>query len=508
MKRTIIPVLALLMLALPASARAGSATITASCNGVENGCSSAWYTTSVTVKFSVAGSGIKSVNCPDLTVSSDTAGVDASCVVTFTDNTITGKAVTIKRDATPPTATGIALQRGPDANGWYNHAVGVTASGTDATSGVASCTSVTYAGPDAAAATVSGTCTDQAGNVSSPKALSFQYDATAPSVSPAPARAADANGWYNHAVDVSFQGTDPVSGVDACTAGSYSGPDSATASVSGNCRDKAGNSASSTFALHYDSTPPVVAAPSPSRPPDAGGWYNHALTVAYQGTDAVSGIDTCDAVSYGKPDDASATVSGSCRDKAGNAGAPTTFTFKFDSTPPKLAKLAAAPTDAAVDLTWTASTDVAALTVTRTRAGKGAPVTLYSGKRITSFTDRKVQNGSRYAYLVTALDAAGNRAVGKAAGDAGASLLSPRKSAQVRGGTTLRWRAAPHATYYNVQLWLRGAKVLTTWPGGTSLRLPRLRPGAYVWLVWPGLGPRTAHRYGKLIGRSTFVVRG
>jgi hypothetical protein len=57
-----------------------------------------------------------------------------------------------------------------------------------------------------------------------------------------------------------------------------------------------------------------------------------------------------------------------------------------------------------------------------------------------------------------------------------------------------------------VQLWRRGRKVLTTWPAGPRIRLPHLAPGRYTWLVWPGLGPRSRHHYGPLVGKSTFVV--
>jgi hypothetical protein len=28
----------------------------------------------------------------------------------------------------------------------------------------------------------------------------------------------------------------------------------------------------------------------------------------------------------------------------------------------------------------------------------------------------------------------------------------------------------------------------------------------YRWYVWPGFGPRSANRYGKLLGTRTFVV--
>jgi hypothetical protein len=78
----------------------------------------------------------------------------------------------------------------------------------------------------------------------------------------------------------------------------------------------------------------------------------------------------------------------------------------------------------------------------------------------------------------------------------------------VRGGVTLRWRAVRGATYYNVQLWLNGRKVLSTWPAGPALHIDRLAPGRYTWLVWPGKGARSSHRYGPKIGTSTFVVTG
>jgi hypothetical protein len=501
-------VLAALTLALPSAAQAGDATIIPYCNGVQNGCSTGWYTASVTVSFSVSGSNIKNVNCPDVLVDFDTTGKDAQCVVTFTDNTITGKVVTIKRDATPPTATGISAQRDPDTNGWYNHAVGVTVAGTDATSGIASCTSLTYSGPDSGSATATGTCTDNAGNVSASKTLSFQYDASAPGVSPAPSRAADANGWYNHPVDVAFQGSDSASGIDTCTSASYSGPDTGSASVTGTCRDKAGNTASGSFALRYDATPPAAPSGTPDRPPDSNGWYNHRLAATFATSDATSGIASCDAPSYDKPDDATATLTGSCRDNAGNTSPDGSFAFKYDSTPPKLDKLVLNALDRTVTMTWSASADVSTITIVRDGPGATAPVTVYDGKRVNAFTDKSARNGNRYTYVVAAFDDAGNKTLAKGVATPSAPLLAPRESAHVKGGTTLRWRGVPHATYYNVQLWLRGKKVLTKWPAGTSINVPHLRPGRYTWLVWPGLGARAKHHYGPLIGKSTFVVSG
>ena len=34
----------------------------------------------------------------------------------------------------------------------------------------------------------------------------------------------------------------------------------------------------------------------------------------------------------------------------------------------------------------------------------------------------------------------------------------------------------------------------------------RLTPGHYRWYVWPGLGSRADHRYGALIGHSSFSI--
>ena len=81
----------------------------------------------------------------------------------------------------------------------------------------------------------------------------------------------------------------------------------------------------------------------------------------------------------------------------------------------------------------------------------------------------------------------------------------------------LAWTASAGASYYNVQLFRNGAKVLSTWPVRAQFKLPRawtfagrhyqLQRGSYKWYVWPGIGPRAKARYGKLLGGSTFTVR-
>jgi hypothetical protein len=495
-----VAVLAAAALLLPAAARADGITATCTAGGVTTGCSSSWYTTDVTVAFVLPAGSSNPQGCGNQTVNSDTAGVTLTCTVAVAGTQCCRLDVTVKRDATPPTASAISAERGPDVAGWYNHPVKVSVTGTDATSGVASCTVVSYAGPDSGSASVAGSCRDNAGNTSATQTLGFKYDGTAPSITPAPSRGPDGNGWYNHPVDVAFKGSDATSGIDTCSAGSYSGPDSGSANVGGTCRDAAGNTASASFALQYDATAPAVTAAAADRPPDVGDWYNHDVVVTFTGADATSGIASCDAVTYSKPDDPSASVTGRCRDGAGNVSAPGSFGFKYDATPPKLTDLAASASNQTVSLKWKDSKDVAHLAIQRGTA------TIYDGHAVTSFADKRVRNGTRYAYTVTATDAAGNRATAKIVAQPAAPLIAPRQEARVSGPVTLRWHAVPKASYYNVQLWRKGVKVLTTWPSVPVLRVPHLQRGRYVWHVWPGFGPRSRHHFGVLIGTSSFLV--
>jgi hypothetical protein len=399
--------------------------------------------------------------------------------------------------------------RAPDRAGWYNRPVIVDARGSDATSGLASCPAVTYAGPDGNDAPVAGTCVDRAGNVGF-KWFSIDYDSTGPQTTAAASRAPDANGWYNAALAVSFAGSDSVSGVDSCAAPErYEGPDTASAVVSGICVDNAGNPGVASYPLHYDATPPQVTGATPERAPDAAGWYNRPLAVSFHGSDSTSGVDACTHASYGGPDVPAATVSGSCRDRAGNGSSAASFALRYDATAPRVAGVVAKGGNRTVTLRWTASPDTALVELRR----QGRLVYRGTGTR---FTDSGLENGKRYGYTLTGFDEAGNAATASAAAIPAAPLISPAAGAKVTAPPRLVWTAVPKATYYHVQLWRRG-RILSTWPSGTSVRLSRmwtyagrryrLTPGRYRWFVWPGFGRRAEKRFGPLLGSSSFVVR-
>ena len=215
-----------------------------------------WWRSVVTVQFSVSGA--TDSNCPVAkTFRTSSDAVDC----TATDGTVTAQFhFQFKIDTDAPSVSSATPDRQPDGGGWYNHPVSVTFSGNDPTSGIASCTTASYSGPDSGSASVTGTCTDNAGNVSSTASFGLRYDTTPPSVTVSTARPPDSNGWYSHPVDVSFTGADGGSGVASCTpTTTYSGPDSDQATITGGCADAAGNKATGSTTLKYDTTAPKLA---------------------------------------------------------------------------------------------------------------------------------------------------------------------------------------------------------------------------------------------------------
>jgi len=140
-----------------------------------------WYRSNVTVNWVLEPPPLSSTGCDAVTFVADTPDTRLTCAATFPGDIEISVTIHIRRDVTPP-AVGAIPSRAPDSNGWYNHVLTVTSSGTDATSGVASCVPPqTYAGPDNPSAAVSGTCQDNAGNVGN-AVFSFKYDATPPTI--------------------------------------------------------------------------------------------------------------------------------------------------------------------------------------------------------------------------------------------------------------------------------------------------------------------------------------
>lgn len=245
----------------------------------------------------------------------------------------TAAEIDVVLDVTAPTVT---VTPGAPANaaGWHNAPISFTNTGADALTGATCDPLPTYSGPDTATGSVTGTCVDGAGNVGT-RVFNFKLDRGAPSVAAGASPAPNAAGWYRSSVTVTFVGTDTLSGIASCSSPeSYNGPDGA-ATLTGTCVDRAGNTGTASHSILFDRTSPTGVTGTPDRSPDQEGWYRSAVGVPFAGSDATSGIASCTSSSYSGPDSASAGVSGSCTDAAGNS-ASGSASFKYDATPPQV----------------------------------------------------------------------------------------------------------------------------------------------------------------------------
>jgi len=404
---------------------------------------------------------------------------------------------------------------GGGCGGWFRSSVTVSWSyNSSGATGASGCGSATVS-DDTSGATF--TCTVNYGGSFVGSSVTVRKDSAPPGVSASASRGPDTNGWYTSPVNFSFTGDDGASGVASCTSGTYSGPDGGDISVSGSCTDNAGNTGSTSVKIKFDATPPTVTGP-PARKPDANGWYNHPVDVAFTGADAGSGVSECSpTVSYKGPDANPAKLVGQCRDAAGHLSAPTTVELRYDSTPPARPNLRWVRRGSTMSLSWTAAKDVVVAKVARAPGPKGKkPGLVYEGKA-RRFVDRKLSPGAKYWYEVTLVDQAGNQSSKTVGLQPTTGIFSPTDGAVVGEPPVVAWAGVAKARFYNLQLWRGNLKVLTTWVKRPKLALPlrwkyqgvrrTLVDGSYRLYVWPAFGTTREPRYGKLVGQIGFVVK-
>lgn len=273
-----------------------------------------------------------------------------------------------------------------------------------------------------------------------------------------------------------------------------------------------------TKVIKIDQTPPAAVIGAAARAPDHAPFFTAPVAIAFTGTDATSGVAGCTALTYSGPDAPAATVPGTCRDRAGNTSAPAPFALAYDATAPALTGVTATlGADDRPTVAWTPATDAQTVTLTR----QPGAVTLLDRAPATtrSFTDAALAAGTTNTYTITLADAAGNATTATASASAPAAVAAKTKAKAKSKATTtrptLRWRTRPGARYYNFQLYRNGRKVLSAWPTRphytlrASWRLNRktykLTAGRYRWYVWPGYGPRSRHRYGRLHAKGALT---
>jgi hypothetical protein len=267
--------------------------------------------------------------------------------------------------------------------------------------------------------------------------------------------------------------------------------------------------------IKIDADAPTGLTASLSRAADFNGWFNHPLAVTWQGSDALSGIASCSAVSYSGPDGASASVSGGCTDNAGNV-ALGPVSINYDATAPVLSKPSVDSRNGADLVTWKSSSTADTAVVQRWQRGSKKQPVVFRGAG-GSFMDKKVAAGLEYMYAVQTFDQAGN-ASKRLLVPGLAKIVTMRRLPyvpRVADQPILRWRAIRGASYYNVQLYRGSKRVFASWPIKNHLGLPakwkwagkwrHLTPGRYRWYVWAGLGKRSFARY-RTLGSAQFIV--
>jgi hypothetical protein len=155
---------------------------------------------------------------------------------------------------------------------------------------------------------------------------------------------------------------------------------------------------------------------------------------------------------------------------------------------------------------------VVVLNLKRASVGPADGKTIYHG--LGTAAKLKLRAGQTGYVAVYAFDHSGNysaKPLRKVVTLAGLIPLRPLSGSVVRDARPqLSWKASKGSTYYNVQVFHNGRRMLVGWPSKASYTIPagKLKAGTYVWFVWPAVQHKGASpSFGKLIGRATFTYK-
>ena len=471
-----------------------------------------------------------------------------TCSATDSVNTGTGSATITVQDTTAPTVTVSGVQTWT-ATGSSGAAVTFTASATDLVDGSIPPTCNHLSGdtfPLGPPTTVTCTATDRAGNTGS-ASLTVTVVDSAPTFAGVPANLVEeANGPSGTVVTYTPpSATDTVDGglpVDCNPASGATfplGPTTVTCSATNSSHQ----TATATFGVTVsDTTPPTIPVPGsitltadgdvPATDRNIVAFLalqahdlvdpspnvtNDAPAVFHQGTTVV----TFQAVDNSGNTSTASGVVNIVRPAAGVPPAPTpVVSTPPDRTPPgDVSDVSVRLVGKSALLHWRlpADGDFDHVEITRQSGTTSSAVRVYKGAG-TTFADHRLATGIRYRYLIASYDHTGNRSTGVVAlAIAPPQLLyAPGPEARVSAPVILRWRRGGGATFYNVQLYQNGKKVLSAFPGRTKLIVPsawkyggktrRLAAGRYEWFVWPARGTRRKPHFAPMEGFNSFVV--
>lgn len=271
----------------------------------------------ITGPYSSDGIGSQTASCSY----TDAGGLTASSSVTYSIV-----------DPSAPTIGHTLIPSSPDGdNGWYKSNVSLTwnVSEPESPNSVAKTGCVNQNITADQAETEYSCSATSAGGTADPVTVKIKRDATAPTISGSRSPEANANGWNNTDVTVSFTCEDATSGIASCGASPQTlSAEGAAQSATGNATDNAGNTASTTVNnINIDKTSPSVSLVG--GPANGASYYFGSVPAAptCSASDGLSGLDgSCTVTGYGTTV-GTHTVIANAKDNAGNtSSASATYT--------------------------------------------------------------------------------------------------------------------------------------------------------------------------------------
>jgi hypothetical protein len=230
--------------------------------------------------------------------------------------------ITLSLDKTLP-STNIEIMPQANALAWNTSAVEFKYTCIDELSGISQCPENKVVSQEGASQLISAETIDIAGN-----SLLSEYilnlDTTPPNLNRIIQPAANAIGWHNSDVLLSYVCDDSLSGIVQAGAGSCPVSKAIVTESNSlvevaNVQDNAGNTVTISTVVKIDKTKPSITQ-SISHAPNSNGWYKDQVTIAYVCSDELSGVLDCPNEVSITENGADVVVASLARDNAGNVG--------------------------------------------------------------------------------------------------------------------------------------------------------------------------------------------